>query len=272
MSENTALAPVEEPKAGLPALYDYGEHADRGFEDERPDETQVPFIALLQSNSPQVTGEGGVEIPGAKAGRFFNTVAGTVIGESFEFIPAAKQHVFVEWKPRTQGGGFVGMRQLDEPVVQKARETSKEFGKYTAENGNNLVDTIYLFGLVKLPGGGYQAACLAFTSTKIKAYKKWNTLVNQFTVAGPDGKRIRPPRYAHVVTVKSVAAKNQKGSFFVLELKPAKGSIAESLLTRDDPLFIEAAKLADAVSTGTAKVAEEATSSGAEDNEAESPF
>ena len=260
------IVPTE---AGLPAVWDFGEDAGKGFEHQTAEEFQLPFIALLQDLSPQVTGEGGASIAGAKAGKFFNTVTEEVF-DSFDFVPAHKERVFVEWRPRQQGGGFVARYLPDDPIVLKARAESKEFGQYLTPNRNNLVDTVYLFGIVDKGDGVLQQACLSFSITKMKVYKKWNTQVNAFTLPGPNGSKVQPPRWAHLLAVSSKRDKSPKGSFFNIVLAAAKGGIRESVLAPTDQRYQEAKSLAELVSKGVAKVSEEKSVDA--DDETNSPF
>jgi hypothetical protein len=266
MAENE-VAKVE--KAGVPAVYDYGADAGRGFEDQGQDEISIPFISVLQGLSPQVTGENGKEVEGAKPGKLFNTITEEVLGNEVLFVPASREHIFTEWIPRKQGGGFVGRFDKNDPVVAAAVRQAEEFGKYRTPAGNDLVETYYLFGVICPEGAEPQPVVIAFTSTKIKAYKKWNTTVNMFTVPGPNGGKIRPPRFAHLLKVSSISDKNKKGSFFNLSLKPANGSIRGSILPPDDPRYLAAKALAEMVASGKAKAADDsqAASSSAETDE-----
>ncbi len=252
MAENEVVKHEEK----LPAVFDYGEDAGRGFENQTNDEKQVPFLALLQDLSPQVTGSDGKEYPGAKAGKLFNTVTEEVLGGDAFFVPAHREHIYTEWRPRTQGGGFVGRYAKDDPVVVEAVRTAKEFGKYKTPAGNELVETFYLYGVLCREDGDLQPAVVAFTSTKIAVFKKWNTQVSLCTVPQPDGRRPRPPYFAHLVKISSVRQTSPKGTFFNLVLSPAKDSIRASLLQTDDPRFLAARALADMVASGAAKAAE----------------
>jgi hypothetical protein len=267
MADENVVATVED-QGGALAVYDFGSDAGRGFEDQTSEEFQLPFIALLQDLSPQVTGEDGKGIEGAKAGMFLNTVTNDLIEKSFEFTPSHKERAFVEWKPRTAGGGFVSRFLPDDPIVAKARSESKEFGQYRTPAGNNLVDTIYLFGIVDKGDGNLQQACLVFTSTKMKIYKKWNTVVNAFSVVLADGTRQQPPRYAHLLRISSKRDKSPKGSFYNVVVEPAQGGIKDSLLRPNDPRYLAARSLADLVKKGVAKVSEAVET----DNDADGPF
>lgn len=250
----TAVAPRQEQ---LPAQYDYGDDAGVGYQDQQQTELQIPFLALLQGLSPQVTGEQGKGVEGAKPGLLYNTVTGEVLGDSVQFIPAHREYLFTEWVPRKMGGGFKGRHRKESELVEKALAASKEFGIVKTPEGNDLIETVYLYGIVERADKSLEPVVVAFTKTKFKVWRRWNTAVNMFTVQSPNGQKQRPPRYAHLLTVRTVPDKNAKGSFFNLALDPANATIRDSLLRPDDARFIAAKELAAMVTSGQAKAAEE---------------
>jgi hypothetical protein len=97
---------------------------------------------------------------------------------------------------------------------------------------------------------------LAFTQTKIKVWKKWNTAVSMCTVPNGD-RKIKPPRWAHLVKISATREKNAHGSFFNFTLSPANGSIKDSLLQKTDEKFQGAKAVAEMVKSGLARAAEE---------------
>lgn len=269
MSDDKAIEKREEKEL---VLLDYGEDANEGFEGQTQDDLAIPFLALLQDLSPQVT-DG--TIPNAKAGLLFNTVTEELLGESVEFIPGLRQRCFVEWVPRKQGGGFVARHEVDSPIVKEAIGASKTFGKYTnPETGNDLVETIYLYGVLCPPDGDTYPIVIAFTSTKIGVFRKWNTKVNMLTIQVGDRKQ-RPPRYAHRVRVRSTRQTNRaKQSFYNFVLEPAETDMRSSLLRPDDPRFLAAKKVREMVLSGAARAADEtqAGAGGGDDDDGDGVF
>ena len=128
----------------------------------------------------------------------YNTVTEELYkgSEGFEFVPVATQHVYVEWVPREQGGGFVGIHQIEDDVVKAAKDSSTEFGKYFTAEGNTLTETFYVYGVMLDEDGNEMVVVIPFTSTKISVYKKWNTRIAAFQINGK-----RPPLFAHRVKV-----------------------------------------------------------------------
>lgn len=241
------------------AAYDYGSDGGAGFENQTSSDYSIPFITVLQQMSPQVKDpdDGGIE--GARPGMILNTVTGEIFPgkDGIEFIPALTQHTFVEWVPKDAGGGFVAVHQIDSPVVAQAKANSKEFGKLKLANGNELVETFYVYGVVAFDGEPQEMAVIAFTSTKIKVYKKFSTTINMFTVKLPDGRKQKPPLYAHSLKITTAKEKNTKGDFFNFAIVPANGSVATSLLAPTDPRFQAAKDCYDMVKGGTARASYE---------------
>ncbi len=128
------LPTVQQP--GALQVMDFGEDAGLGMENTTADEFTIPFITVLQTNSPQCDENEGSYIPGAKAGMFYNTGTGELINgkDGFIFVPVARDHNFAEFTPRNLGGGFVGTHAPDDDLVIMLRAKFGKFGKmYTSD-------------------------------------------------------------------------------------------------------------------------------------------
>ena len=166
-SKNTP-AIADEQNTALVAADDYSAYAGSGFENQSSDDYSIPFITILQALSPQLE-----DNPDLRQGMIINTVTNEAVDgkKGIAFIPATTQHVYVEFKPREQGGGFVGVHNPTSQVVINAKNASQSFGKYATPAGNELIETFYVYGIVVGDDGSNSQAVLAFTSTKIKKYK-----------------------------------------------------------------------------------------------------
>lgn len=248
---NTELTTTQ--SAGAVAVIDYGDDAGSGFENQTGADYAIPFLGILQSNSPQVE-----ESDTLRAGQLYNTVTEQAYNgnDGLLFVPGYADHCFIEWVPRKDGGGFVSRREVSDPIVVEARGSAEEFGKFRTPEGNDLQETYYLYGALCTPDGQIQPAVIAFTSTKIKVYRKFMTTVKMFQVPTGEGdKRICPPLFAHCVRITTTAQKNKKGSFFNFVLAPANGDLASSLLKRDDARYQSAKACAELVKSGKAAAA-----------------
>jgi hypothetical protein len=105
---------------------DFEEFAGAGTSDRKEDNI-VPFLAVLQKNSPQVNPRDPSHVRGAEAGMLFNTATLKLYpaeqeGEGPLALQAYMETCEVEWVPRGQGGGFVGRHELEDSIVATVRE------------------------------------------------------------------------------------------------------------------------------------------------------
>lgn len=242
------------------------EHEGGGFDHQTRDDVAIPFLAVLQAGSPQIE-----TIAAAKPGQLFNTVTEELMEKAL-FVPSTTQHVFVEWVPRASGGGFIGVHQLDAPEVKAAKEASSEFGKYKLPNGNELQETFYIYGVLCTETDSLGPVVIAFTSTKIKVYKRYNTRLQTFTLMGKDGRKVRPPLYAHLTQITTVKEKNNKGEFFNFVLAPAGDSLMTALLPQTDPRFEAAFEVKRLVDSGAGRAAYESVDGADGEGEEKLPF
>ena len=233
---------VEENKA--PAVYDYGDHAGAGFENTGREDYQVPMLYVTQALSPLVQ-EKKVE-----AGMLVNNVTGEVFDE-IVLVPCLTQHVFVEWVPREKGGGFVGVHSIDSPEVAQAKASSKEFGDYWLPNGNQLVETFYVYCVTP----AMEQVILPISSSKIKKYRGWMTRARSILVPLRDGRRINPPLYAHRYRLSITQEKGQQGIYYNIDVAFDGKDAADARLAPDSDLFVAASNFKRLASEGSVKVA-----------------
>lgn len=273
MAEKNKLAKKDEAGAlALPGGYDYGDDAGSGWENTGTDDFTIPFLAILQSNSPQCSETEAEFIEGAKAGMLINTATQELYDGKVgvELVPCYTQHLFVEWRNRqTDGGGFIGIHTADSEVVAKAKAASTKFGKYVVpvEDGvdHDLVETFYIYGLV-VAGEELIGPCMvSFSSTKIKAYKNIMTPLRQ--VKG------RPPLFAFKLSVTTVAEKNTKGSFYNFKIVPAGDSVVDSLIDPSHEFVLAGKAFKEQVAEGKAKIDHAGGNTGSGDgDEKDAPF
>jgi hypothetical protein len=177
-----------------------------GFENLTQEDLAVPFIAILQKNSPQVEEGNGKLIPGAKAGMLINTVSNDLYDgkEGIRIIPVHRDRSYVEWIPRDDGGGFVGVHQPDDDKVKDAiKKAGRRIGKLKINDNNDLVETFGLYNLLLMPDGSFIRNIIAFTSTNIAAYKRLMTMAQSIQLAGEGGRPVIPPLFSHVYRLKT---------------------------------------------------------------------
>lgn len=262
--EEAALPSTEVKQTALAEYAGFEEHAGSGFENQTSDDYAIPFLQVLQGLSPQLQDNDDL-----KAGMILNTVTNEAFSgkEGIVFIPATTQHNYVEFKPRDAGGGFVAAHPVDDPMVLAAIKASEEFGKYTTPDGNELIETFYVYGIA-IDGDGSPLQCvLAFSSTKIKKYKGWMTKAKTIQLVGGSGQRFPAPLFAHRYRLKTVSEKNSKGSFYNWDINFDGANAIEARLLPADPLVQAAVGIKSLLETGKARAAYE-TQSAASSEEA----
>ena len=232
---------------------DYGDYAGSGWEGTTQDDFAIPFLNLLQPMSPQVSGESALD--GARPGMLVNSVTNALYGEAgMIFVPSARQHVFVEWRPRDSGGGIVARHEPNSDVVQTAK-ASGLFNQLTTPDGNELIETFYLLGYTlgnsddQEPG---DVICIPFWSTKIKRYRAIMYQLNSY--------KGRPPLFAHRLRITSSSEKNNQGTFYNYDIAPVNGTVGTSLIAPSSPLIEFGHQLAKQVQAGETKTADNTVS------------
>lgn len=230
------------------AAYDYGEHAQAGFENTSQDDFSIPFLDILQGQSPEVE-----SLPSAKPGMFHNTVTDELFDakEGVSVVVVATNHEYVEWVPRNQGGGIVGRHRVDSDIVAEARRTSESFNDLKTPSGNELVETFYAYMILNTPDGP-SPIVLSNSSTRIKPYKAMMTKANMIMVPTPDGRKVKPPLFAHKFRLTTEKRKNNDGEWhtYVVSFDSPDKSAAGARLAPTDELFQAAVAFYEVIRAG----------------------
>ena len=241
-----------DPNAGAVATADFGDYGNVGFENQTSQDLAIPFLGLLQDLSPQVKKKNERYIEGAEPGQFFNTVTNELMPETTYIVPCYTEHVYVEWKPRDSGGGFVGTHGINSKIVLDAKSTAAKFNQLNTEDGNELDETFYIYALL-LDGPDATSAVspivIACNSTKIKPYKQLMTKLR--TIKG------NYPLFAHRLAVTSVdAVNNANQPYSNIAFAYANGDMESSCNlpgSAHEPLLAEGMELHNAIKGGMAR-------------------
>jgi hypothetical protein len=247
MAKKSKTAVATKPETGV-AKFSYGD-GPTGFENQTQEDQSVPLITVLQTNSPQCEKGHDKQIPGAEPGMFFNVATEELYDgqDGLLFVAATTQHDYVEYKSRENGGGFQGKHSITSPIVSAAKARSSDFGKYKTEEGNELVETFYIFAILtdeeQTP---LTPVVIPFSSTKIKGYKAWNSRVLSTAV----NKKV-VPLMANLCRLRTWKDKNAKGSFYNIAMEPAvEGDKFASLIDPEGELFSRAQEFNLMVNSG----------------------
>ena len=215
-TETSAIALVE--PATLPAIQEqsksmdemFAEDAGAGLHGLSAGDFAIPFLAILQKGSPQVSKQNAKYIKGAEVGDVMNTVSGKLYkvqsidgGPGLPFIPCGYDKKVVEWKTRDSGGGFVASHKEGDPVLKQCARNEKQQLVHP-QTGNIFVDTAYHYGMVVDESGFPEFAVISMYSTQLKKSRNWNTTMRAIMKKLPSGKIFNPPTYSHMYLLHTV--------------------------------------------------------------------
>lgn len=231
----------------------FADDAGAGTENLTQDDLAIPYLTILQSNSPQLKRSDGAYVEGAVEGDFYNSVLEDVHKDELFIIPCAYQKMLVEWVPRDQGGGLVAQHTPESTVAKAAKEANvrDSAGRLMSADGKHMmVDTAYHFVLYSSDDlDGWVTAVVSMTSTQLKASRKWNSLITNRMINTSAG-RVQAPSFAQVFSAHSVPQANDKGSWMGWKIEP-RG------LVTDPDLYTQAREFSQLVRSGAVRASVE---------------
>lgn len=243
--ENSALELKTE--APLPVVMDFENDEGSGLNNLSQQDYSIAFISILQQLSPQVkpVRAGGLE--GAQVGMIFNTLTKEVVDgdKGVMVIPCAYQKKWIEWRPRSSGGGFV--KQHDTEDIMNSTSLDSKNDAYLP-NGNVVVPTANYFVIV-VTNGIPHTAILSMTKTQITKSKKWNSLMSSIKFVKKDGVSLyTPPMFSHMYKLTTTEQEKNGFSWYGWEI-----TNAGKLTNEQANLYALAKKLNQEVDAGKIK-------------------
>lgn len=258
----TGVSTQDPPKSlGLTQSHYDAEDIGAGFEGITQEELAVPFVVILQKGSPQCEEGNPRAIPNAKPGMLYNTVSNRVYDgkTGIRFIPVVRDRNFIEWIPRDDGGGFVGVHLHDAPEVKDAlKKAGRKFGKLKIGDNNDLVETCSLYGLLLAEDGSFERVIIAFASTQIGAYKKLVTTAQSIQLQQGD-RVVIPPLFSHVYRLKTEFTQKNNYTWYKFVVGFDGADAAACRLAPDAPLYEQAKQFRAMLQSGAASAAYETT-------------
>lgn len=246
---------VAEKKEQLPSTAAmFEEDAGDGFEHTTKDDFAIPFLQVLQKMSPQVDPEEDTFIEGAKPGQLINSVSEELWDgkTGVLVIPVHYERKFLEWIPRAKNGGLAAEHDVDTGLLLLDECTSNEKNiDIHPGTGNEIHDTRTHYALLLGEDGGYAPAVISMARTKIKASKKWMSLMNGIKKRRASGGLYTPPMFANAYRITSEARSNEQGTFYVFNIKRERELGTE---TGDEELYLAAKGFRETIVAGQAKV------------------
>lgn len=202
-----------------------------GLEGADKDSFAIPFLRILQTNSPQCEESSVDYVPGAKAGMFINSVTGQLYDgkEGLVFLHCGFQRRFIRWAPRTSGSGYLGDYSPSEAdaLQMKGEVVSHENRLYfinkagetpDRKKNDQLSDTRSHYGLL-LGDGRASQVLLALSSTQIKKSKQMLSILSDAKME-MEGRLVTPPTWMTKIRLQTALEQNDEGSWYGLKVQP----------------------------------------------------
>jgi hypothetical protein len=268
------VAPAEEVRSNLPAeLLELAQgDSGSGVSGMTSDDVAVPYLYILQSNSPQVNEDHELYVEGARAGMFYNNVSGEVFDGrevGLEVIPCAYERKYVEWVDRDKGGGYVADHAVDSGILQETQPDAR--GRPVLGNGNFIVETAYHYVYMKNPNtGAWEEIIIPMKSTFLKKSRRWNKSLTTTVIPGSS---LQAPRWLYPYRLKTVKEQKDNNTWSNYEI-----------VRENDPVTVEqyqaAKKFAELFTSGLVVRAKETdtgttaagSSGGGADKDDDMPF
>lgn len=239
-TQPTTAAAVREDAAVVVADQpSFESDAGQGMEGATAESFAIPFLGVLQSNSPQVDEASGTAIEGARAGMLYESVTGRLISgkpdAGAKFVPCAYRRVFLRWGPRGgEHAGFKGELSPEAVATLRARGDVVDVdGRLVfpdadgnikrAKDGSILCDRLadtrnHYVLLLNEADGSWQQALLSLASTQIKKSKALMAAMASVKIKGASG-MFTPATFANVVHATTLPESNDKGNWFGLRME-----------------------------------------------------
>jgi len=185
------------------------------------DDNLVPLVYILQAQSPQCSKRSPDYVEGAETGAIWlrNSGLPAVPGdEGILFQPCYFQKDWVEWIPRSAGGGFAG-RHDERPAEAKEQALDPQNPKklsWVLPNGNTLSETRYHIGYVITPDGATFPYVIPMASSGHTVSRGWMFLMNSKQIGSH-----RAPSWAALYRLKTKERSNAAGTWSTWDITDA---------------------------------------------------
>jgi len=212
---------------------------DQGFEGATSGSYAMPFLRILQKGSPEVDKDESAYIKGAKAGMILHTVSKEVYSE-VNVVPLKYRDSYIEWIPRTSGGGFVSEWDALDPMTQERLGTcTRENNTNSLPNGNEFKLHSNYFCALELEDGSWEPVMISMSASQLKTSRVWLSTLRKMTIE-IDGEIYRAKNIrSYQWSFSTEKLSNDKGTWFGWTyektedtlLLPDVGSIQENVVS-----------------------------------------
>jgi hypothetical protein len=132
---------------------------------------------------------------------------------------------WVEWVPLDKGGGFVARHDAIPPESRTVKGKNDR-DTVVMPNGNEIIETRYVAGLVYRPGEPPMPYVISLKSTGHSVFRTWNTLLMN-AKRFPDGEPY--PAFHFLCRLKTKVTSNQIGEWYIFDPQIEKNQKGEMI-------------------------------------------
>lgn len=224
------------------AQYDWDQYSgNTGLENLSQQDLGIPILTIIQKGSAEFDEDHEdhqtKKIEGVKVGDIINTVSREILYSAdkgpVKVVPYFYQLVYLEWRPKSAGGGIVATHT--NPNILASAKRDPQTSKDVLPNGNNIVTTAYYFVRVIKEGKPPEDALISFTSTQLKKSRVWLNMMRGYTA--PNGNTL--PMFHRAYFLSTISEANTKGTWRGWKIEPAPHPLADPDLIKG---LVEAVK------------------------------
>jgi hypothetical protein len=208
--EEGALATTDQAQNSLTAPADefFQANAGAGLDNVTASDMLVPRLTILQSLSPQLTKKDSAYIEDAEVGDICDVGTGQLFKGSILFLPVYYRKDYLEWAPRSSGGGLVNIHSDPAILDQTTRNDKKQ---PILPNGNLIAETAQFFGFNL--SANRQMCFIPMASTQLKKARKWITMAAGEKLRRKDGSEFTAPLFYRAYELGTAEESNAQGEW-----------------------------------------------------------
>ncbi len=216
----------------------------KGFEGASSSSYAMPFLRILQKLSPEVDRDDNAYVKGAKPGMILHTITKDCFDE-IVIIPLQYKDTYIEWIPRSKGGGFVTEYDAIDPIAKEILSTCvKEDNKRVLPNGNEFkLHSNYFCAFDDGASDEWEPVMISMSSSQLKTSRIWLSTMRRMVleVNGKTYRNINIRSYQWMLGTEKLS--NDKGTWFgwtyevgdntllLPEIGPIQESVREAITT-----------------------------------------
>lgn len=218
---------------------DYSRTAGAGFENMSASDQTIPYLIICQDNSAQYKKThpdyAAKAIDGIEPGDIFNSATQEIVckaGTKLRVIPCFHKNSWIEWRPRSAGGGMENVYHTDDILAQT---TKNEKNKDVLPNGNTIEFNINYLCLYERAEDDFIPAMVSMSGGSLKIARQWNSKMNSIVIDTGEAK-FTPAMFSHTYLLSTFPDNNPEGSWMNWKVELDK-------IIEDETIFIQAEQL-----------------------------